>query len=89
MYQKEGKHISIEQDCSLALIPVDIFDRISHDKCFCNKELPWPSGYELRLSLERSQVLILVKVIVGDRKGIRSKNAHCSSKVPINNWAPS
>ena len=30
-------------------------------------ELPWPSGYELRLSLERSRVLILVKVI-GDRQ---------------------
>ena len=28
-------------------------------------ELPWPSGYELRLSLERSRVLILVKVIGG------------------------
>ena len=50
-------------------------------------ELPWPSGYELRLSLERSRVLILVKV--DDRKGIRSKNGHCSRKVPINNWAPS
>ena len=30
-----------------------------------NEELPWPSGYELRLSLERSWVLILVKVIGG------------------------
>ena len=29
-------------------------------------ELPWPSGYELRLSLERSRVLILVKVIGED-----------------------
>ena len=29
------------------------------------EELPWPSGYELRLSLERSRVLILVKVIGG------------------------
>ena len=28
-------------------------------------ELPWPSGYELRLSLERLRVLILVKVIGG------------------------
>ena len=28
-------------------------------------ELPWPSGYELRLSLERSQVLIPVKAIGG------------------------
>ena len=28
-------------------------------------KLPWPSGYELRLSLERSRVLILVKVIGG------------------------
>ena len=26
---------------------------------------PWPSGYELRLSLERSRVLIPVKVIGG------------------------
>ena len=26
---------------------------------------PWPSGYELRLSLGRSRVLILVKVIGG------------------------
>ena len=28
-------------------------------------ELLWPSGYELQLSLERSWVLILVKVIGG------------------------
>ena len=34
-----------------------------------NVELPWPSGYELRLSLERSQVLILVKVIGGRQEG--------------------
>ena len=34
-----------------------------------NKELPWPSGYELRLSLERSRVLILVKVIGGRQEG--------------------
>ena len=33
------------------------------------KELPWPSGYELRLSLERSRVLILVKVIGGWQEG--------------------
>ena len=33
------------------------------------KELPWPSGYELRLSLERSRVLILVKVIGGRQAG--------------------
>ena len=32
-------------------------------------ELPWPSGYELRLSLERSRVLILVKVIGGRQEG--------------------
>ena len=32
-------------------------------------ELPWPSGYELRLSLERSRVLILVKVIGGQQEG--------------------
>ena len=32
-------------------------------------ELPWPSGYELRLSLDRSRVLILVKVIGGRQKG--------------------
>ena len=32
-------------------------------------ELPWPSGYELRLSLERSQVLILAKVIGGRQEG--------------------
>ena len=31
------------------------------------QKLPWPSGYELRLSLERSQVLILVKFI-GERQ---------------------
>ena len=30
-----------------------------------DKKLPWPSDYELQLSLERSQVLILVKVIGG------------------------
>ena len=35
----------------------------------CTKELPWPSGYELRLSLERSRVLILVKVIGGRQEG--------------------
>ena len=33
------------------------------------KELPRPSGYELRLSLERLQVLILVKVIGGQQEG--------------------
>ena len=32
-------------------------------------ELPWPSGYELRLSLERSQVRIPVKVIGGRQEG--------------------
>ena len=32
-------------------------------------ELPWPSGYVLRLSLERSRVLILVKVIGGRQEG--------------------
>ena len=32
-------------------------------------ELPWPSGYELRLALERSRVLILVKVIGGQQEG--------------------
>ena len=32
-------------------------------------ELPWPSGYELRLSLGRSRVLILVKVIGGRQEG--------------------
>ena len=31
--------------------------------------MPWPSGYELRLSLKRSWVLILVKVIGGRQKG--------------------
>ena len=55
------------------------------------RELPWPSGYELRLSLERSRVLNPVKVIGKRQEGhpVRSKNAHCSSKVPTNNWAPS
>ena len=33
------------------------------------RELPWPSGYELRLSLERLRVLILVKVIGGRQEG--------------------
>ena len=33
------------------------------------EELPWPSGYKLRLSFERSRVLILVKVIGGQQKG--------------------
>ena len=33
------------------------------------RELPWPSGYELRLSLKRSRVLILVKVIGGRQEG--------------------
>ena len=32
-------------------------------------ELPWPSGYELQLSLERLWVLILVKVIGGRQEG--------------------
>ena len=32
-------------------------------------ELLWPSGYELQLSLKRSQVLILVKVIGGQQEG--------------------
>ena len=32
-------------------------------------ELPWPSGYELRISLKRSRVLILVKVIGGRQEG--------------------
>ena len=31
--------------------------------------IPWPSGYELRLSLERSRVIILVKVIGGQQEG--------------------
>ena len=33
------------------------------------QELPWPSGYELRLSLERSQVPIPVKVLGGRQEG--------------------
>ena len=32
---------------------------------FQHDKLPWPSGYELQLSLKRLQVLILVKVIGG------------------------
>ena len=32
---------------------------------FVVTELPWPGGYELRLSLKRSLFLILVKVIGG------------------------
>ena len=32
-------------------------------------ELPWPSDYELRLSLERSRLLILVKVIGRRQEG--------------------
>ena len=36
---------------------------------YFNGELPWLSGYELRLSLERLQVLILVKVIGGQQEG--------------------
>ena len=38
-------------------------------KRYRDTELPWPSGYELRLSLERSPVLILVKVIGGRQEG--------------------
>ena len=34
-----------------------------------DKELPWPSGYEVRLSLERLRVLILVKVIGRQQEG--------------------
>ena len=45
------------------------------------KELPWPSGYELRLSLEVAGSNPGKKSLVDDMKGIRSKNAHCSSKV--------
>ena len=33
------------------------------------KELLWPSGYELQLSLKRLWVLILVKVIGGQQEG--------------------
>ena len=40
---------------------------ICHSFGIYKKKLPWPSGYELRLSLERSRVLILVKVI-GERQ---------------------
>ena len=36
---------------------------------YMDKELPWPSGYELQLSLKRSRVLILVKVIGGRQEG--------------------
>ena len=35
----------------------------------CTAELPWPSGYALRLSLKRSRVLIPVKVIGGRQEG--------------------
>ena len=45
---------------------------------------------ELRLSLKRSPVLVPVKVIGGRQEGHPvQKNAHCSSKVPTDNWAPS
>ena len=52
--------------------------------------VPWPSGYELRLSLERSQILILVKVIGGRQEGHPvQKCSLLTSKVPTNNWTPS
>ena len=53
-------------------------------------ELPWPSGYELRLSLERLRVLILVKVIGERQEGHPvQKMLTAPAKVPTNNWAPS
>ena len=39
-------------------------------------------GLVFMSSLERSWVLILDRSLVDDRKGIRSKNAHCSRKSP-------
>ena len=38
-------------------------DKISNGHSLMLTELLWPSNYELRLSLERLWVLILVKVI--------------------------
>ena len=43
-----------------------VFDRVL---CRVMLELPWPSGYDLRLSLERSRILIPVKVIGGRQEG--------------------
>ena len=55
----------------------------------CFVRAAWLSDYELRLTRE----------VAGSNPGkghwwttgraSRSKNAHCSSKVPTNNWAPS
>ena len=47
------------------LFPSKKQNKLSNDVHSTSVELPWPSGYELQLSLERLRVLILVKVIGG------------------------
>ena len=56
--------LSIMSLVTLFYILQDVFSSY-----FIAGELPWPSGYELRLSLERSRVLIPVKVIGGRQEG--------------------
>ena len=53
------------------------------------QELPWPSGYELRLSLERSRVLIPVKVLGGRQEGHPVQKCSLLQQSPNYNWAPS
>ena len=48
---------------------LNAFDQFENKLVSRHPQLPWPSGYELRLSLERSWVLILVKVIGGRQEG--------------------
>ena len=58
---------NVKHPCSVCLKGVGV-NSIRCTQCV-QWELPWPSGYELRLSLERSRVLILVKVIGGRQEG--------------------
>ena len=72
-----GDMLSQEGDCEHAILKriqtgwlkLRKLSRMLIGKGKKRDELPWPSGYELRLSLERSRVLILVKVIGGRQEG--------------------
>ena len=72
----------------IELLAMEISDATHVGLCYLyigfDLELPWPSGYELRLSLERS------RVIGGRQEGHPvQKMLTALPKVPINNWAPS
>ena len=53
----------------MSVLSMAIDNEKNYNHALRRYELPWPSGYELRLSLERSRVLILVKVIGGRQEG--------------------